>query len=87
LGKLFVRENIKKECWDKMKVKGRGIQAFNSNLLVENYAIREREKEELKYLERVKAMRKIELAAQKTRSELTSEIMKRENIGELVIIT
>ncbi len=26
LAELFVREVIKKECWDNMKVKGRGIQ-------------------------------------------------------------
>ena len=25
LAKLYVREVIKKECWDNMKVKGRGI--------------------------------------------------------------
>jgi len=31
LGKLFVRELIKKECWDKMKVKGRGIQVNNQD--------------------------------------------------------
>ena len=26
LAKMYVRENIKKECWDEMVVKGRGIQ-------------------------------------------------------------
>jgi hypothetical protein len=26
LGKLFTRDVIKRECWDEMKVKGRGIQ-------------------------------------------------------------
>lgn len=83
LAKLFIRENIKKDCWDLMKVKGRGIQAFNTNLLVENYSIKERDRDELEYLERVKLIRRIEMLAQKTRSELTQEIMKKENIGEL----
>ncbi|CAF0746511.1 unnamed protein product [Brachionus calyciflorus] len=83
LSKLFIREQIKKECWDGMKVKGRGIQAFNSNLLVENYSLKERTQEELKSLERVKMIRRIELMAQKTRSELTVDLMKRDNITEL----
>jgi len=26
LAKLYVKEIIKKDCWDSMKVKGRGIQ-------------------------------------------------------------
>jgi hypothetical protein len=43
---------IKKECWDNMSVKGRGIQAFNTNLLVENYALKERTRNEINFLER-----------------------------------
>ncbi len=79
-----MRQQIKKECWDEMKVKGRGIRAFNnSNLLVENYPLKERPREKLEYLERVKLLRKIELNAQKTRHELTHELMKKDNISEI----
>lgn len=84
LGKMYLRETIKKECWDAMRVKGQGIQAFNNNLLVENYALKERSREETGNLERCKMLRRIELASQKARAELTSEIMKRDNINDLV---
>jgi hypothetical protein len=40
----------------------------------------------LEVLEKFKLIRRIEMFAQKTRAELTSEIMKKENIGELVFI-
>ena len=107
LAKLYVKEIIKKECWDNMKVKGRGIQvnfkiylkkqklnpnknsffnkAFNTNLLVENYAIKEQSQEELRYLARIKALRKIEIFSQKVGGDLSAETMNRENIHELVI--
>ena len=51
---------------------------------MENYAIKERSQEELKYLERIKALRKIELFSQKTSRELTTELMRKENVHELV---
>lgn len=106
LAKLFTRDVIKRECWDEMKVKGRGIQvitlfpiqtmrskflnllfkqkAFNSNFLVENYALKDRKKDELDLLERVKMLRRIELSAQKTRNQLIAEQMRRDNVGQLV---
>lgn len=52
--------------------------------MVENYALKERTQDELRLLERVKMNRRIEIHAQKTRAELTAEIMKRDNIHELV---
>jgi hypothetical protein len=60
-------------------------KAFNTNLLVENYAIKERSQEELRYLARIKALRKIEIFAQKVGGDLSAETMNRENIRELVI--
>ena len=86
LARLYVRETIKKECWDKMAVKGRGIEAFNSNLLVENYGLKERTREETLMLERVQMIRKIEIDAQKVRNELCYDLMKKDNITDLVII-
>jgi hypothetical protein len=53
---------------------------------VENYSIVERSQEELRYLARIKALRKIELFAQKVGSDLSSETMKKDNIHELVIL-
>lgn len=84
LGKLYVREKIKKECWDKMAVKGRGIEAFNVNLLVENYPLKERSREEIALVERVQMLRKIEIGAQKMKNELCYDMMKKDNITELV---
>lgn len=86
LSKLYVRDAIKKECWDKMSVKGRGIQAFNTSLLVENYPLKERTRDEVNLLERVQMLRKIEISAQKTGSELCYDMMKKDNINEFVRI-
>ncbi|CAC5420252.1 unnamed protein product [Mytilus coruscus] len=62
LAKIYLREMIKKECWDDMKVKGRAVQAFYSNLEVSNFPMRERSKEFDKLLNTVTIRRKIELA-------------------------
>lgn len=62
LAKMYLREMIKKECWDDMKVKGRAVQAFYSNLEVSNFPMRERSKEFDKLLNTVTIRRKIELA-------------------------
>jgi len=86
LARLYVREAIKKECWDRMAVKGRGIQAFNTSLLVENYPLRERSREEESLLERVQMIRKIEVNAQKTSNELSYDLMKKDNVNEFVSI-
>ncbi len=86
LARLYVCEAIKKECWDRMTVKGRGIQAFNTSLLVENYPLKDRSREEENLLERVQMMRKIEINAQKTSNELSYELMKKDNINEFVSI-
>lgn len=75
---------IKRECWDNMVVKGRGIQAFNTNLLVENYALKERTRNEISFLERVKTIRRIEINAQKIRNEVTGDLMKKDNVVDLV---
>ena len=60
-------------------------KAFNTNLLVENYAIKEQSQEELRYLTRIKALRKIEIFTKKVSGDLSAETMNRENIHELVI--
>jgi hypothetical protein len=51
---------------------------------VENYALKDRKKEELDLLERVKMLRRIELSAQKTRNQLIAEQMRKDNVGQLV---
>ena len=51
---------------------------------MENYSIKERTKEETQLLERVKLFRKIELASQKTAGDLTVELLKADNIKDLV---
>jgi hypothetical protein len=59
-------------------------KAFNTNLLVENYPIKERSKEETQFLEKVKLLRKIEIATKKTSADLSLEIMKNDNVKEMV---
>lgn len=51
---------------------------------MENYPLKEKSKEEQQLLDRIKIIRTIEMKIQKTRSELTHDIMRRENINELV---
>ncbi|KAK3096042.1 hypothetical protein FSP39_022384 [Pinctada imbricata] len=62
LAKMYLREMIKRECWDNMKVKGRAIQAFFSALEVSNFPMRERSAIYVKLLEKVTTRRKIEKA-------------------------
>ncbi|XP_059155950.1 cilia- and flagella-associated protein 43-like [Physella acuta] len=61
LAKLYLRDKIKEECWDKMLVKGRSLQAFNSQLEVSNFPLRERPQELIRQIETVSVRRKIEL--------------------------
>ncbi|XP_076460305.1 cilia- and flagella-associated protein 43-like [Babylonia areolata] len=70
LAKQFLHEMIKRECWDNMQVKGRSLQAFNSNLEVANFPLKERSREVMRKLEVVTARRKVE--------KLELEIRKKE---------
>lgn len=51
---------------------------------MENYPLKEKSKEEQNLLDRIKLIRNIELKIQKTRNELTADLMRRENVNELV---
>ncbi|XP_072293479.1 cilia- and flagella-associated protein 43 [Eucyclogobius newberryi] len=62
LAKCYDRDNLKRECWDAMKVKGRSVKAFHSDYEVKNYPLKERSKQALEELRRVKQMREIEKA-------------------------
>ncbi|XP_048865310.1 cilia- and flagella-associated protein 43 isoform X2 [Brienomyrus brachyistius] len=66
LTNCYLREVLKRECWDSMKVKGRAIKAFHSDHEVKNYPMKERTQKELEDLRRVQCMRAIEQAEQKT---------------------
>jgi hypothetical protein len=81
---LYLREIIKRECWDKMRVKGRGIEGFSGNLFVENYPLKDRSKVELKALEKIQMLRRIEIAEERSRREILSELIKNENAGSLI---
>ncbi|KAK7477084.1 hypothetical protein BaRGS_00031670, partial [Batillaria attramentaria] len=61
LAKLYLREMIKRECWDDMMVKGRSLQAFNSNLEVANFPLKERTRNAMRKLQIVTARRKLEI--------------------------
>ncbi|XP_078310806.1 cilia- and flagella-associated protein 43-like isoform X4 [Crassostrea virginica] len=62
LAKIYLREMIKRECWDEMDVKGRAIQAFFTSLEVSNFPMRKRSAATEKQLQVVTTRRKIELA-------------------------
>ncbi|XP_042289784.1 cilia- and flagella-associated protein 43 isoform X1 [Thunnus maccoyii] len=63
LEKCYLRDVLKRECWDSMKVKGRAIKAFHSEHEVKNYLLKERSEKELEDLHRVEIMRTMEKAA------------------------
>uniref|UniRef100_A0A8C7L493 Cilia- and flagella-associated protein 43 n=1 Tax=Oncorhynchus kisutch TaxID=8019 RepID=A0A8C7L493_ONCKI len=62
LAKCYLRDVLKRECWDSMKVKGQAIKAFHTEHEVKNYPMKERTQQELDELHRVESMRKIERA-------------------------
>ncbi|KAL3971951.1 peroxiredoxin 1 [Sarotherodon galilaeus] len=63
LEKCYLRDVLKRECWDTMKVISRTIKAFHSDLEVLNYPLKEQTEKELEDLCRVQNMRKLEKAA------------------------
>nr|XP_015203067.1 PREDICTED: cilia- and flagella-associated protein 43 [Lepisosteus oculatus] len=70
LAKCYLRDVIKKECWDSMKVKGQAIKAFHTEHEVKNYPMKERTPKEVEELERVLCLRKIEQADLSIRKEI-----------------
>lgn len=62
LAKIYLREMIKRECWDEMDVKGRALQSFFTTLEVSNFPMRKRSVAAEKQLQVVTTRRKIELA-------------------------
>ncbi|XP_048745697.2 cilia- and flagella-associated protein 43-like isoform X3 [Ostrea edulis] len=62
LAKIYLREMIKRECWDEMDVKGRAIQSFFTSLEVSNFPMRKRSAATEKQLQIVSTRRKIQLA-------------------------
>ncbi|XP_041802985.1 cilia- and flagella-associated protein 43 [Chelmon rostratus] len=63
LEKRYLRDVLKRECWDSMKVKGKTIKAFHSEHEVTNYSLKEQTEKEMEDLQRVQNMRKFEKAA------------------------
>ncbi|KAK3771256.1 hypothetical protein RRG08_024335 [Elysia crispata] len=70
LAKLYLHEKIKEECWDKMNVKGRALQAFNSSLEVSNFPLRERPLEVVNEIKTIETRRKIEIREAEVRKQL-----------------
>ncbi|XP_068708688.1 cilia- and flagella-associated protein 43-like [Montipora foliosa] len=62
LANQYIRDMVKKECWDAMVVKGRSVNAFHLSLSVSNYPMKERTKTEVEEIEYVTNQRKIEKA-------------------------
>uniref|UniRef100_UPI003AAA87D7 cilia- and flagella-associated protein 43 n=1 Tax=Centroberyx gerrardi TaxID=166262 RepID=UPI003AAA87D7 len=62
LAKCYLRDVLKRQCWDSMKVKGKAVKAFQSEHEVKNYPMRERTEKELEELLRVQSLRKTEEA-------------------------
>ncbi|XP_036430574.1 cilia- and flagella-associated protein 43 [Colossoma macropomum] len=69
LAKCYLREVLKKECWDCMKVKEKAIKAFHSEYEVKNYPMKERSAKELEELQRVETIRNIEQAESNLQQE------------------
>ncbi|XP_023144342.2 cilia- and flagella-associated protein 43 isoform X1 [Amphiprion ocellaris] len=61
--KCYLCDILKRECWDSVKVKGRAIKAFHSEIEVQNFPLKEHTEKELEDLRRVENIRKLEKAA------------------------
>ncbi|CAH1259175.1 CFAP43 [Branchiostoma lanceolatum] len=72
----YLRDLIKRECWDSMKVKGRNVLAFHTNTDVSNYPLRERTKQEADEVARVTRIRKIEIAELAARKDVVEVTTK-----------
>ena len=72
LANQYLREIIKKECWDAMVVKGRSVNAFHLLLSVSNYPMKERTKAELDEVQYVINQRKIEQAESAASKDVVS---------------
>ncbi|XP_063784069.1 cilia- and flagella-associated protein 43 isoform X2 [Pseudophryne corroboree] len=70
VSKQYLREIIKKECWDSMAVKGRSIMSFHTEYEVKNYPLKERTVKELEDFARVLNVKKIESVDLKARKEI-----------------
>ncbi|XP_073476632.1 cilia- and flagella-associated protein 43 [Aquarana catesbeiana] len=70
LAKQYLRDVIKKECWDAMAVKGRSIMSFHTGYEVKNYPLKERSAKELEDIARVLKLKKIESIDLKARKEI-----------------
>ncbi|XP_040261533.1 cilia- and flagella-associated protein 43 isoform X2 [Bufo bufo] len=70
LSKQYLREIIKKECWDSMSVKGRSVMSFHTEHEVTNYPLKERTAKELEDIARVLNVKKTESVDLKIRKEI-----------------
>ncbi|KAM6956299.1 cilia- and flagella-associated protein 43 [Aplochiton taeniatus] len=73
LAKCYLRDVLKRECWDSMKVKGQAIKAFHTEHEVKNYPMKERTWKELDDLHKVQTIRKIELVDVSLQQEIFQE--------------
>ncbi|XP_037321813.2 cilia- and flagella-associated protein 43 isoform X1 [Pungitius pungitius] len=63
LAKCYLRDVLRRECWESLKIKGKAIKAFHSEQQVKNYPLKEPTVKEVEDLQRVHHMRKMEIAA------------------------
>ncbi|XP_077991965.1 cilia- and flagella-associated protein 43-like [Glandiceps talaboti] len=71
LAKIYLRDVIRRTCWDSMVVKGRSLKAFHVPFEVTNYPMRARTHEEMDVLKYVTKQREIEIAEIHARKEIT----------------
>ncbi|XP_075712589.1 cilia- and flagella-associated protein 43 isoform X2 [Rhinoderma darwinii] len=70
LSKQYLREVIKKECWDSMSIKGHSVMSFHTAHEVTNYPLKERAAKELEDIARVLNVKKMESVDLKIRKEI-----------------
>ncbi|XP_069620079.1 cilia- and flagella-associated protein 43 [Ranitomeya imitator] len=70
LSKQYLREIIKKECWDSMSIKGCSVVSFHTEHEVTNYPLKERTAKELEDIARVLNVKKTESLDLKIRKEI-----------------
>jgi hypothetical protein len=87
--KIIIRERIKKECWDSMKVVGQSVKSFNLDPLtgsimeVLNYPLRIRTEDEESAIGKIKLLRKTEMLVDKELNpKLEEEVTENDALGD-----
>ncbi|XP_078007743.1 cilia- and flagella-associated protein 43-like [Phascolarctos cinereus] len=81
LAKMYLWNILKEECWDSMSVKSQELMSFHNHLKVQNFPMKKRTPEELKELETVLQIRKLQEAVLKLQKHIVEVYPTASSLG------